>query len=133
LRTLHDWWQQRQETKEAEKAGAQVEQEAKVRPSERFADLKKAAEGMGDCKDKEDLLALFEVADRQHDIIREFRNCKDGMRSFSIKMGQELADLRRWRQRFLPMIELPPEEDKVVPLRRKDADVQGQSAHSDQL
>jgi hypothetical protein len=88
-----------------------------MKPSERFADLKQAVEDMGEGQDKQDLLALFQLADKQHDIIRAFDGCKQSLNVTTRKMGRELADLRAWRQRNVPTLELMLAGEKKEKLR----------------
>jgi hypothetical protein len=88
-----------------------------TKPSEQFAELVVLADSLSSA-DRADLLMLIELADRQQAIIKEFRNCKAGLYLSTYKMSRHLTELREWRERFLPMIELTPEEDKVVPMTR---------------
>lgn len=90
-----------------------------MKPSEQFADLRKAADELSSV-DRLDLLALLKLADRQFDIIKEFGNCKHKLDTATRKMNNQLKEIMTWRRSRGAMIEVLHEKDKVVPLRKED-------------
>lgn len=83
-----------------------------VKPSKQFTDLKTVAETLEQGQDKEDILALFQRADKLYDIVKSFKGVKNDLASWSRKRGLELKDLQRWRQKWLPLLETMLIEEK---------------------
>jgi hypothetical protein len=107
-----------------------VEETTKVKPSERFADLKRAAESMNDCQDKTDLLALFEMSDGLHLRVATFDEVVAKIKHNHKKYAYELKMKYQWLEKWLPLLdhmEQVRHEEKVVPLlqraRESDANV----------
>ncbi len=99
-----------------------------MKPSEQFADLRRAAEAMDDCQDKADLLALFRTADGLFETVRIIHK----LRSQDKRLKKNLQWLWKWRPMF-KYFEHTMEKEKIVPLRKGDADIQSKSAHGDQF
>ena len=92
-----------------------------MKPSEQFANLRQAAEAMGDCQDKADLLALFKVADELHGAVDEALETIKKMGEMNEEVQRDLRWLRKWRPLLSRL-----QEEKVVSLeraRRSDANL----------
>ncbi len=92
-----------------------------MKPSEQFANLRQAAEAMGDCQDKADLLALFEEADGLHDRMATFDVVIDAVKKIGRIERRRIEHEIEWLQKWRPMLEYfdqKRQEEKVVPLQR---------------
>lgn len=101
-----------------------------MKPSEQFADLKAAAEGLGRGQDRDDILALFQCADGLYDRVSEFNKVITNMRAVAKVQQRELKlELQRFRK-WLPLLEhfdRIEKEEKIVPLetaRRSETTIQ---------
>ena len=88
-----------------------------TRPSEQYARLKSWAEAMGPGQDKDDLLALFALADEQHRKIKCFGHAVGGVKRMIKAQEEGFAYLDSLRVRWEPMLQKAKEMD-VVPLKR---------------
>ena len=91
-----------------------------MKPSELFADLKADAEGMDDCKDRADLLALFVLADQLHDKVEGFGHAVGAVKGMLARSDKHFRELLDWRIARRGMIERVTEEPlKVIEIDRR--------------
>jgi len=85
-----------------------------VKPSERFADLYQAAQGMEEGQDKSDLLALFDLADHLYDYDQRFKSMVLTFRKSFRTQRKELKRTLAWRKKWEIMLERLGEDPTQV-------------------
>jgi hypothetical protein len=98
-----------------------------VKPSERFSELKTAAEALEEGQDKSDLLALFQMADALHRKVECFGLAVGGVKNMIRSQNKHFEIMTEWLEKWKPMLEsfeYKRTKEKIVPFTRtRESDI----------